>query len=124
MLTANGVRTVALLLMTCVGPAMACAGARTPAAPTMAAAITPSASTDLTVRVLTRGSELPIAGATVFQGTSAVGTTDGIGELRTNVPVDVEFHISVDAPGFVGLGASGTVRSEERWTFYLESAAK
>jgi len=74
----------------------------------------------LTVRVLTRGTETPIAAASVFQDDTAVGTTNGSGELRTNVPLDIEFHINVSAPGYMGFGATGSVRSEERWTFYLE----
>jgi hypothetical protein len=63
---------------------------------------------------------MPIAAARVFQDDAVVGTTNGSGELRTNVPMDIEFHIDVSAPGYVGFGATGSVRSEERWTFYLE----
>lgn len=74
----------------------------------------------LTVRVLTRTTELPIAGATVFDGENPVGMTGDGGELQTKVPLGVEFHIRVAAAGFVGLGAFGTVNGEERWTFYLE----
>jgi hypothetical protein len=116
----RGVRTVALASIVLAVLSTACAGSPSPVAPTTPVAITPSASVNLTVRVLTRGTEVPITGARVFQNSAAVGTTNAGGELRTNVPVDVEFQIDVTAPGYVGFGVTGTVRGEERWTFYLE----
>jgi hypothetical protein len=74
----------------------------------------------LTVRVLTRTTERPIAGAAEFNGDSPVGFTDSSGAPRTNVPLRVEFRIREAASGFVGL-AAGTVNGDERWTFYLEA---
>jgi hypothetical protein len=76
-------------------------------------------STPLTVCVRTRGAEQPIAGATVFQDDRVAGQTDAAGIVRTIVPLAVDFHIRVSAPGFVGEGAWGSVANEERWTFYL-----
>ena len=102
----------------------ACVDKPVPLGPTSIDAANPHASVALTVRVLTRGTEQPITGATVSQNSTTVGRTGDTGELRTNVPLDVEFHISVSAAGYVGFGAIGTVRDEERWTFYLESAAE
>lgn len=115
------VRRIALLLLASVSLTIACTGTHAPNAPTRAVPVSSSESVGLTVRVLMRGSEAPIAAASVFQDDTAVGTTNGSGELRTNVPMDIEFHINVSAPGYVSLGATGSVRSEERWTFYLES---
>jgi hypothetical protein len=74
----------------------------------------------LTVRVLVRGTEEPVPHATVFRNNAAVGQTDSGGVLRADVPLGVEFSIDVTAPGFIGWGASATVTSQERWTFYLE----
>jgi hypothetical protein len=118
------VRTLARLLIVSAILSTACAETRSVTAPTAAVPISSSASTDLTVRVLTRGGELPIAGATVFQNSTAIGITNRVGELRTNVHVDVEFHIEVSAPGYLGFDVAGTVRGAERWTFYLESAGE
>lgn len=109
-----------MLAIGCLSWSVACVGTSPPTAPTPLAAQSPRSSAALTVRVLTRTTEQPITGATVFQNRDAVGLTDGGGELRTNVPVGVEFAIDVSAPGFVGFGAAGTVNGEERWTFYLE----
>jgi hypothetical protein len=94
--------------------------------PTVASALTspspavPASTIALTVRVLTRGSEEPVPHATVFRNDAAVGQTDTGGFLRAEVPLGVEFSIHVTAPGFIGWGASATVTSQERWTFYLE----
>jgi hypothetical protein len=77
----------------------------------------------LTVRVLVRGSEEPVAAATVFRNNAAVGQTDVAGMLKAQVPIGIEFSIDVTAPGFVGCGAMAKVTSEERWTFYLEREA-
>ena len=114
------VRTLLGIVLMSASLSLACAGAATPTAPTPAPAVSPASSVGLTVRVLTRATESPIAGATVFGGDGIVGVTSASGELRTNVPLGVEFHIRVAAQGFVGLGAYGTVNGEERWTFYLE----
>jgi hypothetical protein len=76
-------------------------------------------STPLTVCVRTRGAEQPIAGATVVQDDRVAGQTDAAGIVRTTVPLQVDFHIRVTAPGFIGEGAWGSVAREERWTFYL-----
>lgn len=72
------------------------------------------------MRVLTRGSEQPLPEATVLQNNDVVGETNLDGLVMAQVPVGVEFHIDVKAAGYLSSGASGTVRSEERWTFYLE----
>jgi hypothetical protein len=96
-------------------------GSPTPAAPSSAAA--PAATIGLTVRVLTRGSEQPVTAATVFRDRIAVGQTDAEGIVYAEVPVGVEFSIDVTAPGFFGSGASATVSSHERWTFYLERSS-
>jgi hypothetical protein len=56
----------------------------------------------------------------VFRNNAAVGQTGSDGVLRADVPLGVEFSIDVTAPGFIGSGASATVTSHERWTFYLE----
>ena len=92
----------------------------TPTAPAPTAAAPPAATIGLTIRVLTRGSEEPVAAATVFRNRIAVGQTDAAGIAHAEVPLGVEFSIDVTAPGFVGSGASATVSSQERWTFYLE----
>jgi hypothetical protein len=93
-----------------------------PTAPTATptAAPSPTATIGLTVRVLVRSSEEPVAAATVFRNNAAVGQTDSEGVLHADVPLGVEFSIDVTAPGFIGSGASATVTSHERWTFYLE----
>jgi hypothetical protein len=93
-----------------------------PTAPTAtpAVAANPAATIGLTVRVLVRSSEEPVAAATVFRNNAAVGQTDADGVLNADVPLGVEFSIDVTAPGFIGSGASATVNSKERWTFYLE----
>jgi hypothetical protein len=80
----------------------------------------PVATIGLTVRVLVRGSEEPVPFATVFQNNAAVGQTNPDGILQAHVPIGVEFSIDVTAPGFFGCGASATVTTQERWTFYLE----
>jgi hypothetical protein len=115
------VRTLLSIILTAASLSIGCAGATTPVAPTSPPAVSPASSVGLTVRVLTRATESPIAGANVFATDGMVGVTDATGELRTNVPLGVEFHIRVAAQGFVGLGAYGTVNGEERWTFYLEA---
>jgi hypothetical protein len=83
-------------------------------------ALSPAPTIGLTVRVLVRRSEEPVAAATVFRNNAAVGQTGSDGVLYADVPLGVEFSIDVTAPGFLGSGASATVTSHERWTFYLE----
>lgn len=108
------------ILLTSATLSIACASPAAPTAPTPPAPVSPASSVGLTVRVLTRATESPIAGANVFADEGRVGVTNAAGELRTNVPLGIEFHIRVAASGFVGFGAYGTVNGEERWTFYLE----
>jgi hypothetical protein len=93
-----------------------------PTAPSAATTVpsTPAATIGLTVRVLVRGSEEPVAAATVFRNNASVGQTNSDGVLRAEVPIGVLFSIDVTAPGFFASGASATVTSQERWTFYLE----
>jgi|SRR6516165_1896008 len=74
----------------------------------------------LTVQVLTRSDEQPIAGAAVWENAATVGETDANGISRVTVARGADLHISVTANGYVGFGASGTVNSEETWWFYLE----
>jgi hypothetical protein len=94
-----------------------------PTAPTAAASPSrPVGTSILTVRVLTRGAEQPVAAATVFRNSAAVGQTDAAGLLRAEVTVGVEVSIDVSAAGFVGCGATATVTGPEQWTFYLEPA--
>ena len=100
-----------------VGTSVACSSTQIPTAP---AELVAEKTANLTVRVLTRGTEQPIAGATVSKNGAVVGATNGLGEMRTPVPVGTDFQIDVAAPGLVGFGVGGTVRSDERWTFYLE----
>jgi hypothetical protein len=93
-----------------------------PTTPTSTPTVAPSPAPTigLTVRVLVRSSEEPVAAATVFRNNAAVGQTGSDGVLYADVPLGVEFSIDVTAPGFLGSGASATVTSHERWTFYLE----
>jgi hypothetical protein len=110
-----------LLVIALAGILSGCERLVTPAGPTtVASAAAPAPTVALTVRVLVRGSEEPVPHATVFRNNSAVGQTDIGGLLRAEVPLGVEFSIHVSAPGFIGWGASATVTSQERWTFYLE----
>ncbi len=111
----------AIICVTCAAILSGCEVIRSPGAPTAAAPqATPTATIALTVRVLARGSEEPVTAATVFRNNVAVGQTDAEGVLNAEVPLGVEFAIDVTAPGFIGSGASATVNSPERWTFYLE----
>jgi len=105
-------------LAMCVAVLSGCEVMHSSTAPTTPKAAQPT--TELTVRVLTRGSEEPVAAATVFRNQIAVGETDAEGIVRAQVPLGVEFTIDVTAPGFIGSGASATVNGQERWTFYLE----
>jgi hypothetical protein len=103
----------------------ACNGPTAPGPPTASPAIPVAVAnhaikTALTVRVLERGTELPLAEAVVLRDDDIVGRTDGEGMVHADVPVGVEFQIGVKAAGFKNAGVTGTVTSQERWTFYLE----
>lgn len=80
----------------------------------------PSASQTsvLTVRVLARGSEQPIAGAQVRTPTYRT-TTGADGLCALTVARGEEMEVSVSAPGYQPMGASGVLGGDERWTFYL-----
>lgn len=108
-----------MVVLVALSGSVACVGTKSPTAP---APVTASKTVELTVRVLTRATEHAVTGAMVYQNGAVVGVTTENGELRTNVPFDSDFRIDVAAPGFVGFGAAGTVRGDERWTFYLEPA--
>ncbi len=95
----------------------ACVSKSSPTSPSTIAA--PS-TLPLVVKVVTRGAETPIPGASVFENDRLVGQTDHGGEVNATVAPGIEFHITVTASGYDGNGAWGTVNSEERWTFYLE----
>src|SRR5262245_22163794 len=74
----------------------------------------------LTVRVQARGTEQPIAGALVRHEAVAY-YTDGSGESALAVAAGSETTIDVSAPGFHAMRAAGTLNSDERWIFYLQS---
>ncbi len=125
MLPLSPVRIFGAILVAASLGALAGCVSHSPASPSPTAstpAPTSSSSIPLTVHVVTRGVEQPISGATVFQDNRLVGETGRDGAVLTEVPLGVEFHIAVTADGYVSLGASGTVRSAEQWTFYLERA--
>jgi hypothetical protein len=112
--------SVALLvvLSACVSRGSSPIAPSTPAAtPAPSPAVT---STALSVRVLTRASDAPIEGASVLQNANLVGKTNRDGMAQLQVPVGVEFQISVTAAGYVGFGDTGSVQGSEVWTFYLE----
>jgi hypothetical protein len=94
---------------------------RSAVAPTDAAAPrSPSSAqtASLTVRVLARESESPIAGAAV-RSEATVRTTDAAGVCVLPFVVGEELDVRVSAPGFEPMGASATLAANERWTFYL-----
>jgi hypothetical protein len=119
--------TRAAIAIELAGILSGCSTIVAPAAPTAsttaAVPASPVATIGLTVRVLVRGSEEPVPFATVFRNNAAVGQTNTDGILQAQVPLGIEFSIDVTAPGFVGCGASASVTTLERWTFYLERAA-
>jgi hypothetical protein len=122
MLSASSAKTI--IGFTLAATLTGCTSTISPTAPTTvtnsAPATAPASTIALTIRVLTRGTELPLADVTVLEGNRVVATTDRDGLARAQVPAGVEINIDVRANGFVGFGASGTVTTEERWTFYLE----
>lgn len=96
--------------------------ARSPMAPTVPSS-TPGPSVEvpaatLTVRVLARTSELPIAGAYIETPTTT-GSTDAEGTCTLTVPAGQPVDVNVSAEGYEPMGASGVLGSSERWTFYL-----
>lgn len=115
--------TRAASALLCVGLMGSACTLQSSAAPTSPAAgweSPPSASQTsvLTVRVLARGSEQPIAGAQVW--TSTYRTTTGAdGLCALTVARGEEMEVSVSAPGYQPMGASGVLGGDERWTFYL-----
>jgi hypothetical protein len=118
-------RSACAATLVALGGVLSGCEAMPPTGPTAPAATrtvpaSPTVTIGLTVRVLTRSSEEPVAAATVFRNNTAVGQTDTAGVLHAEVPLGVEFSIDITAPGFIGSGASATVNSQERWTFYLE----
>src|SRR5689334_5973284 len=72
----------------------------------------------LTVRVLQRTTELPIAGARVTTS-SGTGSTDASGLFVMAVAPGRSTDVDVSAPGYESMGASGVLADNERWTFYL-----
>lgn len=76
----------------------------------------------LTVRVLQRTTELPIAGARVRTSTGD-GSTDAAGLFVLSVAPGFSTDVDVSAPGYEPMGASGVLADSERWTFYLASAS-
>lgn len=106
-------------LLVTVLAAAACACSATKASPTAPSAVTTAASLPLTVMVVTRGAETPIAGAAVFKNGLQIGQTDAGGAVQATVEPGVQFHITVTATGYDGNGAWGEVEGPERWTFYL-----
>jgi hypothetical protein len=75
----------------------------------------------LTVRVLARTSEQPIAGASVLTPTGRA-TTDAAGVCTLSVSTGETVDVSVSADGYQPMGASGVLNANERWTFYLPLA--
>lgn len=77
-----------------------------------------AATATLTVRVLARQSEQPIAGARIKTDT-AHGSTDASGLCQLSIPTGAEVEVNVSAEGYESMGAAGTLGNDERWTFYL-----
>ncbi len=89
----------------------------TPTAPSSAVASSSTAVT-LTVRVLTRSTEAPIAGALVsYNGQGSY--TDRSGELLVTVVRGQETTVQVSAAGYAPMTASAVLGGDELWTFYL-----
>ncbi len=110
---------VALLSATTI---LAGCASQSPVGPTQALVYPISASrpqnSALTVRVLSRDSEQPIAGAAVQSATTSA-TTDALGVCTLSVVVGEELEVNVSASGYEPMGASGLLGPNERWTFYL-----
>lgn len=112
-----------LVLVACL--AAACASPTAPSTPTIPSAPAPPQNAPLpvvlTVRVLQRTVATPLPGATVVLGIrTAQSNADGVCtfSLTAGNMADVE----VSAPGYQPLSASGVLNSDQRWTFYLETA--
>jgi hypothetical protein len=79
----------------------------------------PASSVRLTVRVLIRAQDAPVAGALVtVDGETA--KVDAAGTCEFDVRPGAMANVDVTASGFAPLGASGILMNDERWTFYLE----
>jgi hypothetical protein len=101
----------------------ACASPAAPSAPTAPAGSgagdVPASSVRLTVRVLIRAQDAPVAGAVVtVDGETA--KVDAAGTCEFDVRPGAMANVDVSASGFAPLGASGVLLNDERWTFYLE----
>jgi hypothetical protein len=96
-----------------------CSGGITaPSRVSPAAAAAQTSGATLTIRVLTRTSELPIEGASVRHDTQS-WITGPSGELAISVALGEETAIDVTAAGYEPMGAAAVLGSDERWTFYL-----
>jgi hypothetical protein len=80
----------------------------------------PASQIILTVRVFTRTSEAPIEGAVVTTR-DRLGRTDAAGTCVFSMPSGQMVDVDVSAPGYLPMGASAIVASDEHWTFYLET---
>jgi hypothetical protein len=76
---------------------------------------------EITALVLEYGTEEPIAEASVFLNSRAVGQTDDAGTLTTHAAPGLELTMYATAPGYRrSLTVAGTPYNAERWTFFLE----
>jgi hypothetical protein len=121
----NAVAALKRLTTVCALSGTVACAAGSPTAPTTPAprpANGGSAATaTLTVRVLSRQSELPIAGAHI-NTPEAHGATDASGECVLSIATGLEVEVNVSADGYESMGAAGTLGNNERWTFYLPAA--
>ncbi len=103
----------------------ACASPTAPTSPASSVVVTvpesaPSADTvTLTVRVFQRGTQTPVAGATVHLD-QRTAQADAYGTCEFTMNSGGLANVEVSASGFSPLTVSGILRSNERWTFYLE----
>ena len=106
-----------LILLTATGCSSQSLTAPTePVAPAQTGAV--SAAGTLTIRVLSRASELHIAGAAIVTTTARIATdATGVGTLVVTPGQEVDVEVS--AAGYDTMGASAVVGAAERWTFYL-----
>ncbi len=100
-------RYVALL----IAGTVACASPHAPSPP--------ASSHTLTLRVLARTAETPIANATIHQNGVYVGRTDTDGSFALRIQPGW-IGITVIADTYRGFTAEAEVFSDERWSFYLE----
>jgi hypothetical protein len=84
----------------------------------VASPLAPSESLTLTVRVNERTTEVPIDRASVQHGANTF-YTNVFGESAIPVAIDRETTVTVSAPGYVEMSATGLLANDERWTFYL-----